>query len=149
MNLTDGGEGGRGHKKTPLQKETARKYMIENNPARKISRDDVLIIYEMIKKGKTNKEIGDKFGLHSGYISQIRIGNKYNDLYIKHFSQKVESPGRQKISYEDFLKILALKENGLNNKEIGVIFNTDTSVICRLINRKTYRIYWDKYLECV
>lgn len=149
MNLTDGGEGGRGHKATPAQIEAARKFMTENNPSRKIPREDVLLIYTMIKEGKNNQEIGDKFGLNSGYISQIRIGDKYSDLYKEHFTESIPSPGRQKLSYEQFLEILNLKNKGLNNKEIGVIFNTDTSVICRLVNKKTYKSYWKKYLKCV
>lgn len=60
MNLTDGGDGGRGHKKTPAQIEASRKFMIEQNPTRKISRKDVLVIYSLIKKGETNTEIGKK-----------------------------------------------------------------------------------------
>lgn len=149
MNLTDGGDGGKGHKKTPAQIEASRKFMTEQNPTRKISREDVLVIYSLIKKGETNTEIGEKFNLHSGYISQIRIGDKYPDLYKEHFKEPIVSSGRQKLSYEQFLDILNLKNNGLTNAEIGRKFNLDTSVICRLVNKKTYSTYWKRYLKCV
>lgn len=149
MNLTDGGEGGRSHIKTRSQIEASRNFMTEQNPTRKIPRQDVLKIYSLIKEGKTNTEIGKSFNLSSGYISQIRIGDKYPDLYKKHFKETIPSPGRQKLSYEQFLEILSLKNNGLNNAEIGRIFNMDTSAVCRLVNKKTYITYWKKYLECV
>ena len=149
MNLTDGGDGGRGHKKTPAQIEASRKFMTEQNPTRKISREDVLVIYSLIKKGETNTEIGEKFNLHSGYISQIRIGNKYPDLYKEHFKEPIVSSGRQKLSYEQFLDILNLKNKGLSNAEIGRKFNMDTSAICRLVNKKTYSTYWKRYLKSV
>lgn len=147
MNLTNGGDGGRGHIKTPAQIEASRKWMVENNPSRKISREEVLDIYSLIKEGKTNSEIGEIYKLNPGYISQIRIGDKYKDLFHLHFKESVESPGRQKLSYEQFLEILDLKNNGLTNKEIGGLFKTDTSAICRLLNKKTYSVYWKKYLK--
>lgn len=149
MNLTDGGDGGRGHKKTPAQIEASRKFMTEQNPTRKISREDVLLIFSLIKEGKTNTEIGEQFNLSSGYISQIRIGDKYPDLYKEHFKEPITSSGRQKLSYEQFLEILNLKNKGLKNTEIGKQFNMDASAICRLVNKKTYSTYWKKYLKCV
>lgn len=149
MNLTDGGDGGKGHIKTPKQIDSARKFMTEHNPTRKISREDVLQIYSLIKEGKTNSEIANIFNLNSGYISQIRIGDKYSDLHSEHFEKVITSSGRQKLSYEQFVEILDLKNNGLSNSQIGKIYRTDTSAICRLVNQKSYSSYWERYLKCV
>lgn len=149
MNLTNGGDGGKGHIKTPAQIEQARKFMTERNPTRKISREEVLMIYEDIKQGKTNSEIGERYNLHSGYISQIRIGNKYKDLFSEHFTEPVGSSGRQKISYETFLEIINLKNNGLNYQEISSRLNIDRSSINRICLEKTYKSYWKRYKECV
>lgn len=149
MNLTDGGDGGKGHVKTEAQKAAARKFMTEQNPTRKMTQEDVLKIYSLIKEGKTNGEIAKKFNLNSGYISQIRIGQKYSSLHKKHFQKVITSSGRQKLSYEQFTEILNLKNNGLTNSEIGKMYNTDTSAICRLVNNKSYSSYWEKYLKSV
>lgn len=145
MNLTDGGDGGRGHIKSPLQIELARKFMTEHNPSRKIKRDQVLEIYQMIKDGKTNQEIADKFSLSSGYISCVRIGDKYPDLYKEHFREPVISPGRLKFTYEQFVDIVERHKAGENNGSIAESYSVDRSVISRLTTGKTYNTYWDIY----
>ena len=148
MNLTDGGEGGSGHIKSPRQIEWATTFMTEQNPTRKIERDSVLDIYRMIKEGKTNTEIGAIFNLHSGYISQIRIGDKYQDLFQEHFSTPIVSPGRQKISYDIFLKIVSLHKEGLNYQRISEKTGVDRSSINRICLRQTYKTYWKRYDKC-
>lgn len=149
MNLTDGGDGGKGHIKNQLQIETARKTMMENNPTRKIDRSAVSKIYDMFDDNKTNQEIGKEFNLHPGYISQIRVGSKYKDLFELRYKDKKPLPslGRGRISYDMFLTVVTLKETGLNYVEISKETGLDRSVINRLCLKQTYKNYWKMYEE--
>lgn len=146
MNLTNGGEGMSGYVYSDELIETRRKWMFEHNPNRILTKEEVLDIYSMIKDYKTNGEIAKKYNLNSGYISCIRIGQKYDYLFKKYFDKPIMSPGNQKLSYEGFLKVLELKKEGsLNNKEIANIVGIERSSISRLWNKKNYMRYWERY----
>lgn len=53
----------------------------EDNSMAKVKQSDVLIMYSLFLGGLCNGCVGDRFQLHSRYISLIRHGKRWTDLY--------------------------------------------------------------------
>ena len=150
MNLTDGGEGGKGHKKNEFWYSVMRERMLgEKNPQSKISYLELELIYDLIDSNFKNYEIAEMFNLHPNYISLIRHGSRHKKQFEKRYGKKhkvVMSLGNKKMSYEKFIEIVEL----LNSKKYNYIqiskkTGIDRSVINRIALKKTYKEYWDMY----
>lgn len=63
------------------------------NSGAKVTEDDVLLIYALIKTGATNDDIAGKVGLHPRYISLIRHGRRWSHLFKEQQMSKIKSVG--------------------------------------------------------
>lgn len=120
----------------------------EENSQTQLTNLDVIDMYSMIKNGKTNLEISEKYHLHDRYVSLVRHGKRWTHLWAKHFQvPALMSPGNNLYDLQTMFKILdevVLKKS--NNREIAERYNIDTSVISRLRSKKTWKSVWREYL---
>lgn len=105
-----------------------RKVPSEENAMAKLSSDEVERLQRRLSQGRSNDEVGEEFGLHPRYVSLIRHGKRWPELYTKNGpfpkSQK-EDPNRQK--YERFLEI----GEGKSNAELRRLLDVDPSTVSR------------------
>lgn len=103
---------------------------------------DVLTIYNLCKKGLSNKEIGSIYKLHDRYVSLIRHGKRWSHLYKEKLPESFDSPyGR-----ETLIEVMELIENtNLNNTQISKETEVEVSQVCRLRAGKTNRNFLNWY----
>lgn len=132
-NMTKGGEGMSGYKRSTESKLKVQYKSANNNAQAKISKEDFKVIVSMLLSGATNSEIAKQFNLHSRYVSLIRH-KKRHILWWKEVGNPdiAMSNGRfRKLNATDLAEIhdlLSVK----TNKEIAKIYEVDPSTISRL-----------------
>lgn len=117
------------------------------NAGSKLLLEQVLEIYDMIKDGKSNDEIGKQFNLHSRYISLMRHGKRWKHIYDLYFSNNAPlSTGSLKLPVDFCLKVLnTCMDKSKTNTQIGLEFGIDQSTISRIRNKKTWQSIWALY----
>ena len=145
FNLTLGGDGGSGHVKSEeLKNSISERYIQDKNPMAKINYFDFLKIVEMLKNNCTNTEIGEKFSIHSRYVSLIRHKKRYSNWWDTIEYIENNSPGRfKKISYEIFVNILENKN--LSRRELAQLHNIDYSCVTRILNKQSHKEFFNRY----
>lgn len=105
-----------------------RKVPSEENAMAKLTNGDILDVYALMKDGKSNEEVAEIHNLHPRYVSLIRHGKRWSELYKENGpfpkSAKV-SPTEEK--YKRFLEI----GGGKTNAELGRLLDIDASTISR------------------
>lgn len=108
---------------------------------RRLKKEVVLEIIELLKQNFSNKEIGDLFEIDSDIVYKINYGKAYvqpNEIY----------PIRQSLSPQEerAIKIKKLlKEGRLNNKEIAQLVKCDPSVVSNINYGKNYYDEYEDY----
>lgn len=144
LNLTIGGEGGVGLKKSDeLKKSISKRMSQSNNPSSKIDYDNFLLIVQMLIDGFSNFEIAEKFNINSGYVSLIRHKKRYSDWWDTVEYNPIGSCEGCSLSYNDFLDIII--NTKIKNKEMATKYNIDRSVVSLIRNRKLYKDYYIRY----
>lgn len=115
------------------------------NSCSKLLVDEVLNIYKLIKKGKTNKEISEIYNLHERYISLIRHGKRWEFLWKKYFIEAPISNGNTDLPLDFMLNVIKECEGYKTNLELSKKFNLDPSTISRIRNKKTWKSIWQLY----
>lgn len=150
-NDTLGGVGMWGYKYSDEQKENASIKMTgEDNPTSKLKNSEFYEIVDLFKKGYTNDEIADMYGLHSRYISLIRHKKRFKRLWNKiDYTPKKSTKGLEKriIKYNTYLEIMAMFENGGKNLEVEEKYNLSSGTGSRLKNGKLYKDFYQRYQE--
>lgn len=150
-NETDGGVGMWGYK---FSEESLEKRSInlsgEQNPSSKLTNKEFFEIVDFLKKGYTNEEIADLYGLHSRYISLIRHKKRFKRLwekvyYIPQISTKQLE--NRKLSYNLYFEILNKLQNGAKNAEIEREYELSSGTASRLKHGKLYKDFFDKYIN--
>lgn len=123
----------------------------ENNSMSKITNEEFYELVSMLKEGKTNKEIGEAFGLHDRYVSLIRHKKRqqhlWNTLSIDDDYEPSRSSGcsmNKKLTFEQFLDLVNMINSGATNKEITEKFNLSSGSASRIRNKKYYKDWWDR-----
>lgn len=65
----------------------------QTNSQAKVTEDDVIMLYSLIKCGLTNDDIAEKLGLHPRYISLVRHGRRWKKLFNREGMIKIKSVG--------------------------------------------------------
>lgn len=114
------------------------------NAGSKLLLDQVLEIYDMIKNGKSNEEIGEKFNLHNRYISLMRHGKRWSHIYKLYFSNSAPlSTGSLSLPIDFCLKVLdTCMDKSKTNTQIAIEYGIDQSTISRIRNKKTWKSIW-------
>lgn len=116
-----------------------------NNAMSKVVEEDVLLMYDMFKRGCSNKEVSEVFGLHDRYISLIRHGKRWSVLY----AEKVKTPFIKSYNYKYDRNTLLYARNlllsGKTNIEVSVETGIEKSAVSRLKSGKLYSGFFKAY----
>lgn len=99
----------------------------EINGMAKLTNDEYIGVAHMLSLGYDNDTIAEHWGLHSRYVSLVRHGRRWKEMY-KHFGpfpKVVKDTFKDK--YEQFLKL----KDTHRNKEIAIMLNVDASTVSR------------------
>lgn len=111
------------------------------NSCSKLLTTEILDIYKLIKKGKTNTEIANKYNLHKRYISLIRHGKRWNHLWKLYFKEAPISKGNTDLPLDFMYKVNFECKGFKTNQELSKKFGLDPSIISRIRNKKNMEIY--------
>ncbi|MER2190465.1 MAG: nuclease [Solibacillus sp.] len=149
-NLTIGGEGGKGMKYTKEQLEAKSERVTgEKNPVSKLTNEQFFEIVELLKKGKTNKEIADIYELHDRYVSLIRHKKRFKKLWEKvndytPIKSENQLKARGKVTEEMFLDIVRMLNEGASNAEIERKHSLSAGTGSRIRHKKLYKQWWER-----
>lgn len=102
----------------------------------KVTSEQVLLMYQMFQDYKTNEEVGKYFNLHERYISLVRHGRRWKELYNEYGVKFRESSQAVSVSLEQVRSVLELLPTK-NNLEISKITGVERSSVSRLRHGKT------------
>lgn len=146
-NLTKGGEGSLGSKRTAEFKRNMSTRMSEDNPMSKISKEEFMLLVTMLLEGKTNGEISEVIGLHSRYISLIRHKKRHKLWWEGIGDPEVpSSKGRSKIEKSVLFSILEDLDTKTNSK-ISEEYGVDRATVSRIRHNKVYQDWINEYKE--
>lgn len=117
----------------------------EDSYISKMSKENVLELYDLFRGGCSNEEVAGIYGHHSRYISLIRHGRRWE--YLAPNEQLPESFDRGH-SREKLLEVVLLLDLDLTNKLISEWTGVERSQVSRMRNRKCseHFFYWyDNY----
>lgn len=121
----------------------------EKHPLSELTEKDVLNIYQMFNKGKTNDEVSNIYKIHSRYVSLIRHGKRWKHLYnsfYKDSKAQDKSMGFYVYDKETCMKILDdINSKKMNNTEIAKKYNCDQTTICKIKKKHTWKNIWKIY----
>lgn len=146
-----GGKGAKGVKipQNVLEKR-GKKISGENNGNSKITNDQFYEIVELFKQHKTNEEIALLYNLHPRYVSLIRHKRRFKRLWKDiNYEPEVSPAGKNKrrLSYDDFLDIMNMIDDGLNNADIQRKYGFASGTGSRIRHRKLYCDYWERFTK--
>lgn len=100
----------------------------QDNSMAKLTNDQAVKIAEGLKQGKDNETLGNEYGLHPRYVSLIRHGKRWPQLYKQYGPfEKSAKPDPMQDKYNEFLKL----KDSMRNKEIAAILEVDASTVSR------------------
>ena len=112
----------------------------DDNHASRLLDKEIEKIKLLFLKGYTNKYIASLYKVSSSHISRIRskqVRTSINDT-IDYSINKVGHRGRS-LNKENVLKIIKLLSEGVQQKKIALMFNTDTGTICTINSGKRFK----------
>ena len=124
-----------------MSKAKENMYLKEENPNCKVDKEQALKIIKDRKGGMTQKELGQKYGVHRKTIQKIvnckhwtTKNLNYND---SNYKVKPKSSGdkhyKSKINQKEAIKALKIRKNeGLSYRKIGEMFGVSGAVIGRI-----------------
>lgn len=107
----------------------------EDSISSKVTKEDVLNIYKMFENYATNEEIGELYGLHSRYVSLLRHGKRWKELYKEYGCKFKQSSKEISVTLDQVKAVLELLSTK-NNVEISVITKVERSTVSRLRHGK-------------
>lgn len=138
--------------KTKAEKEKKGLYIKkvgEDSSASKLTENQVLAIYDMIKKFYANSEIIEQLGLEIGItgVCQIRSGRTWEHLFKKQNMINIPSLNVVKgaLGSQQKLKILSMIEEGEDNKTIQSLFKIGTTDLNRIRDKTLWKMPWNVY----
>lgn len=131
----------------------------DKNGGSKLSDDDVIAIYDMVMSGKTNDEIGERFGLHPRYASLIRHGKRWGHLFFSHEISSIKDRDRasnktrvptsnpySKIEFDIAMNMLSEIEGGkVMLKDIAKKYGLHPTTVSCIRSRKIWANMWRCY----
>lgn len=121
----------------------------EKSSAHKIKEQDVLNIYDLIKKFYANSEILEMLNLNIGItgLCQIRNGSNWKYLWEKENMVKIPSLNIVKgaLGSQEKIEVLKMIESGVSNKEIQQKFKVQTTDLERIRKKSLWKMAWNVY----
>lgn len=100
------------------------------NPSSKLTEDDVREIFELLKQGIPQNEIGERYGVVKGLISDIARRKSWSHVETDY----VYAPKKSKLSEEDIIKITEYAKNRTyTRKELGNLYGVSKGLIDKVL----------------
>ena len=120
----------------------------ENNPMSFLKNEDILDIYDMIKKGENNITISEKYTIHHRYVSSIRSGKRWNKLFKKHMKTVIPSLGCNSLTKEQIFDVLnKIVFTDMSNIGIAKKYYLDKSTISKVRNKRIWHRGWKLFYK--
>ncbi len=121
----------------------------EKSSAHKITEQDVLNIYNLIKQFYANSEILEMLNLNIGVtgLCQIRNGNNWKYLFERENMINIPSMNVVKgaLNSQDKIAVMHLIVEGKTNQEIREKYKLQSNDITRIRDRDLWRLAWNVY----
>ena len=99
----------------------------------------------------SNDEIGEKYNLHSRYVSLIRHKKRFASLWeLVGDYEPIQSHSlkdKRKLSYDDFKDVINMLDSGETNASIERKYKLSSGTGSRIRNKKLYVDYWEKHIK--
>lgn len=102
----------------------------EKNHRSKITNEQYVEIAKCFKNYETNEQIAEKYNLHPRYVSLLRHGHRWYQLYVKYGPYPLVAKDSLSKYAKKYRKFLELKDKH-SNKEISGILEVDPNTISR------------------
>lgn len=114
----------------------------EANGNAKVTEEDVRQMYGLFKLGYSNKDVGDIYGLSDRYISLVRHGHRWKELWEELGMYRTPSLGRLPFTLSKCVYIynkclLSGKPQDVLAKELGI----DSSTVSRIRTGATWKAF--------
>ena len=116
----------------------------------KLTDDQVIEIYGLIKQGYTNMQIANIYSIHDRYVSLIRHKKRWQHLAAIHFpdAEKMYSLGNNVNTNLDFMfEVISevLKYPSISLASIARKYKIDASTAVRIRSKQTWKYAWEYY----
>ena len=105
----------------------------------KLTENQVLEIVELRKQGFQYKELAERFGVNDTIISRICNGKTFSSITGIQLKKKMNIP-RSKFTKPQVLKILELRKQGFQYKELAEKFGVSKQTISNICCGKRYSL---------
>lgn len=112
----------------------------ENNGMHELKEYEVLEMYQLIKKGLTNKDLADIYGVHDRYVSLIRHGHRWKYLFEREGMKPMKSLGNLRMPLAKAVYIYNMcltSEKGQDR--LGPELGIDPSTVSRVRTGKSWK----------
>lgn len=117
----------------------------EDNHGSKITEAELLEMYQLFELGYNNDYIGEKFNLHSRYISLVRHGKRWEHVYKREGKVFPKSFTVGAYSIVKIVEAWEMIKAGLINKKIADTLQMEASCISRLRSGGIWKDFVDFY----
>lgn len=117
----------------------------EDHHSNKITEPELLEIYQLFELGYNNDYIGEKFNLHSRYVSLVRHGKRWKHIYDRENKVFPKSFTTGAYSIGKIVEAWELIKSGLINKKIADTLEMEPSCISRLRSGGLWKDFIDFY----
>lgn len=117
----------------------------EDHHSNKITEPELLEMYQLFELGYNNDYIGDKFNLHSRYVSLVRHGKRWKHIYDREDKVFPKSFTTGAYSIAKIVEAWELIKSGCINKKIADTLEMEPSCISRLRSGGLWKDFIDFY----
>lgn len=128
----------------------------EDTSQAKLTNEQTIALIQMTLDGKSNEEIGTKFGLNSRYVSLVRHKKRQLAIWEEHFPEAKPVGSTKLVDGKDPKVLESIVDAAFNtersNVDIGKEFDVHASTISRIRNnnkrvQKYFLPYMEKYIK--
>lgn len=106
----------------------------EKNPNSKFSKEDILNMREMYRKGSTTVDVGEKYGISASVARFIISGLSWSHVEGACDMRTNAGCFKPKLSRSEISEIRSLYSNGCTQKQLSIQFDVSTATISRVVN---------------
>ena len=121
----------------------------EDVSSSKITKAQARELIQDLIDGKDNDYLGEKYGLHSRYISLMRHKRRWKTLwqeYPNYIPRESNGTDRMKsLTKDQFIEIVKKFKNGATNASVTREYKMASGNASRIRHKKLYKNYWEEF----
>lgn len=118
----------------------------EDNSQAVLSNEQILEMFQCFRDDMNNDDIGEKFNVHSRYVSLVRHGKRWSHMNPE--GEVFPKSFKFKYSPETLLKAYDLVQEGVRNLDISKITGIEKSCVSRIKSGKLYPEFYQRHRGC-